>query len=60
MRYRIQYLVKDERHTTEVDATSPQEAVVKFRHTHVDSSPHANASQVLSVSPDPDACEMSW
>lgn len=61
MRYRVQYLAANERRTTQVEASSPQEAVIKFQHTRCDR--HAAADQprqVLSVSAEPDAEQLSW
>ncbi len=62
MRYRVHYCVDNQRRTAEVEARSPQEAVVKFRHTR--SSNHRDSagrpSEILSVCPDLSAEEMSW
>jgi len=61
MRYRVQYLVGSERRSAKVEAGSPEEAVVKFRHTCADPDRDPKAdSQVLSVSPDPSQPELAW
>ena len=61
MRYRVHYTVSNERRTAEVEAASPQEAVIKFRHTRSDHEDRAGRpSEVLSVSPEPDANELAW
>ena len=52
MRYRVHYCLEDDRLTTEVEAASPHEAVVKFRHTRPDSESHGpRRSEVLSITP---------
>ena len=61
MRYRVQYLAENERRTAQVEASSPQEAVVKFchiqqQHHHVEEG----SSEVLSVSPEPEFDELAW
>ena len=60
MKYRVQYRVEDERRTAEVEAGSPHEAVVKFRHTkgHRKDS-RGRPSQILSVSPEPSVDELT-
>ena len=61
MRYRVQYFVDEERRTAEIEAASPQEAVVKFRHTHADrESPCGREAQILSVSPEAACDEVVW
>ena len=61
MRYRVHYLDQNERRTTQVDAASPQEAVIKFRHTRCErASAPADGSKVLSVSPAPESEELPW
>ncbi|MDY7011086.1 MAG: hypothetical protein SVV80_10100 [Planctomycetota bacterium] len=52
MRYRVHYCLENDRLTTEVEATSPQEAVVKFRHTRPDGEDRqGRRSKVLSITP---------
>jgi hypothetical protein len=60
MRYRVHYLEQDQRRTAEVDASSPQEAVIKFQHTRCDPQDHRQQSTVLSVMPEPDAERFAW
>ena len=61
MRYRVHYVVRSERRTAEVEAASPQEAEVKFRHTCTDCDiSKERDSQVLSVCPEPDAHDPAW
>lgn len=61
MRYRVQYVVRNERRTAQIEAGSPQEAEVKFRHTCADSDvSRERDSQVLSVSADPESEHLSW
>ena len=61
MRYRVQYCVAQQRRTAEIEAGSPQEAVVKFRHTHADhESPSGEQADILSVSPEPTCDEVAW
>lgn len=59
MRYRVHYCVDNERRTAEVEARSPQEAVVRFRHTR-STHKHSNGrpSEILSVSPEPTGEEL--
>ena len=59
MRYRVHYCVDNERRTAEVEARSPQEAVVKFRHTR-GTHKHSGRrpSEILSVSPEPTSEEL--
>ncbi|MCK4624641.1 MAG: hypothetical protein KAV00_04965 [Phycisphaerae bacterium] len=52
MRYRVHYCLEDDRLTTEVEAASPHEAVVKFRHTHPDADARrGRRSEVVSITP---------
>ncbi len=52
MRYRVDYCLENDRLTTEVEAASPHEAVVKFRHTRPDSEVRGRRrSEVLSIMP---------
>ena len=61
MRYRVHYCVDNERRTAEVEASTPQEAVVKFRHTRSDHKDNCGRpSEILSVSPDPADDFLSW
>lgn len=61
MRYRVHYLAEDERRSVEVEATSPHEAVVKFRHINSDQQRHRGPGpHVLSVSPEPEPHELAW
>ena len=61
MRYRVHYCVEDERRTAEIEAGSPEEAMVKFRHTRSDPAVRCGrASRILSVSPEPDVEEATW
>jgi len=61
MRYRVHYVVRSERRTAEVEAASPQEAEVKFRHTCADCDMSKEQdSQVLSVSLEPDVHGPAW
>jgi len=61
MWYRVQYLVENERRTAQIEAGSPHEAVVKFRHTCSDHQlPSPGGSEVLSVSPEPEMDELTW
>ncbi|HET6428676.1 MAG TPA: hypothetical protein VM389_03865 [Phycisphaerae bacterium] len=61
MRYRVHYVVRSERRTAEVEAASPQEAEVKFRHTCADCDMSKERdSQVLSICPDPDVYGAGW
>jgi len=60
MRYRVHYLVRSERRTAQVEASSPAEAVVKFRHTCPDREVQGKEGhRVLSVSPEPDVREVT-
>ena len=53
MRYLVQYCVRDERRTAEVEAGSPREALVKFRHVRDDpAKDRGRPSQIMSVSAD--------
>ena len=58
--YRVHYLEADERRTAQVDASSPQEAVIKFQHTRRDVQDHCQISTVLSVLPEPPPKHMEW
>ena len=60
MLYRVHYLEANERRTAQVDASSPQEAVIKFQHTRCDPQDHRQRSTVLSVLPEPDAEHLTW
>jgi hypothetical protein len=61
MRYRVHYSVSNQRRTAQVEATSPAEAVVKFRHTSPDAEdPRGQASVILSVCPDWAEEEAAW
>jgi len=61
MRYRVRYVVRSERRTAEVEAGSPQEAEVKFRHTCTDCDvSRERDSQVLSICPVPETYGMAW
>ena len=52
MQFRVHYSLENIRLTTEVEATSPHEAVVKFRHTHPDADVRRGRhSKVLSIVP---------
>jgi len=60
MKYRVHYCVANERRTAEVEAGSPHEAVIKFRHTRSDYKDRCGRpSQVLSVSPEPSLEELT-
>lgn len=60
MKYRVQYCVANERRTAEVEAGSPHEAVIKFRHTRSDHTDRrGRPSQILSVSPEPSVEELT-
>ncbi len=57
MRYLVHYSVANERRTAEVEAASPEGAVVKLRHTRADhETPRGHGIEILSVSPEP-SCE---
>jgi len=60
MLYRVHYLEANERRTAQVDASSPQEAVIKFQHTRCDPQDHRQPSTVLSVLPEPDGEHLTW
>lgn len=61
MRYRVHYCVDNQRRTAEVEACSPQQALVKFRHTRSDHHDNCGRpSQVVSVSPEPAAEDLVW
>ena len=61
MRYRVQYCIADERRTAEIEAASPHEAVVKFRHTRPEhQTPQEKPAEILSVWPEPACDEMAW
>ena len=52
MQYRVHYCIENDRLTTEIEAASPHEAVVKFRHTRPDSETSGRRrSEVLSIMP---------
>ncbi len=60
MRYRVHYVVEKDRLTAEIEAASPAEAVVKFRHTRPDAEDrNGRRSQVLSISPEPSVDELT-
>lgn len=51
MRYRIRYEQRQQHHMAEIEAHSPQEAVVKFQHLkHAPASCRDNTPRVTSVS----------
>ena len=61
MLYRVHYCVCQERRTAEIEAASPSEAVVKFRHTQPENIPISNKpAEILSVSPEPMCDELAW
>jgi len=61
MRYRVQYMAANERRTAEVEATSPHEAVIKFRHISSEGRHQPGQSaEVLSVSPQPEMDDVAW
>ncbi len=61
MRYLVHYSVANERRTVEVEATSPHEAVVKFRHTRPDrEARRGDGTEILSVSQEYACDETSW
>jgi len=60
MLYRVHYLEADERRTAQVNASSPQEAVIKFQHTRCDARDVRRSSTVLSVLPEPDEEHLTW
>ena len=61
MRYQVQYWLRNERQTAEVEASSPQEAIVKFCHTRADRSPAGRQpQQVLSVCEQEDPDNLAW
>jgi hypothetical protein len=60
MLYRVHYLEQDERRTAQVDASSPQEAVIKFQHTRCHPQDHRRPSTVLSVMPEPETDHSAW
>jgi len=61
MRYRVHYLTDNRRRTAQVEASSPQEAVVKFRHTRAEPPrPGPDDNQVLSVMPELDPADPPW
>jgi len=60
MKYRVHYLEADERRTAEVDASSPQEAIIKFQHTRCHPQDHRRTSTVLSVLPEPGSEQAAW
>ncbi|MCK4624644.1 MAG: hypothetical protein KAV00_04980 [Phycisphaerae bacterium] len=52
MRYRVHYCLENDRLTAEVEAASPHEAVVKFRHTRPEAEDQlGRRSEVLSITP---------
>jgi hypothetical protein len=61
MLYRVHYMTENERRTAQVDASSPQEAVVKFQHVRCDSEdPRNHSARVLSVLPEPESEHLPW
>jgi len=63
MRYRVHYKDKkrnDERVVMEIEAASPQGAVIKFRHVHNGGNGDSNSdAEVISVCPIPSPTNMS-
>ena len=54
-------LAREQGQVAQVEAGSPQEAVVKFRHTRPGAGwSGPRAPEILSVSPDPVCDELSW
>ncbi len=61
MRYLVHYSVDKQRRTAQVEAASPQQAVIKFRHSHPHEDPHRREQvPVLGVSQESDADEKTW
>ena len=60
MKYLVQYSLNDQRRAEEVEAGSPEEAVVKFRMTRTDRSDRRGKCRVLSVAPEPACIEPAW
>jgi len=61
MRYRVHYMAANQRRTTQVEASSPQEAVIKFQHVRCDRhAPPDQPQRVLSVSAEPDTERPQW
>ena len=61
MRYRVHYLAANKRCTTQVEASSPQEAVIKFQHTRCDHhAPPDQSGRVLSVCVESDVEQLPW
>jgi hypothetical protein len=58
MRYLVQYMVGQERKTAEVQASSPQEAVVKLQHTRSGRDDYHGHCHILSVVPE--STEDEW
>jgi hypothetical protein len=60
MIYRVSYMVNQDRCTAEVEASSPQEAMVKFNHTRAERpQQHRWPHRILSVSPQPQE-QLEW
>ena len=52
MQYRVHYCLENDRLMAEVEAASPHEAVVKFRHTHPDADvSQGRRAKILSITP---------
>jgi hypothetical protein len=61
VRYRVQYCLGDQRHSEEIEAGSPEEAVVKFRLTRPDGAGDPNNTcRVLSVTAELVCDELPW
>jgi len=61
MKYRVHYCVEDERRTAEVEAGSPHEAAVKFRHTRRQGEDRrGRPPRILSISHEPKGDELLW
>ncbi|KPK86573.1 MAG: hypothetical protein AMJ81_00975 [Phycisphaerae bacterium SM23_33] len=59
MRYRVQYVADNQRRSVEVEAGSPQEAVIRFRHISTECDrDRAEGSRVLSVWAEPDLSDL--
>ena len=61
MQFQVHYFAENERRTAEVEAGSPAEAVVKFRHTRVDGQDRrGRRPEVLSVLPVLTGDKLPW
>jgi hypothetical protein len=58
MLYRVHYMANKERRTDQIEASSPQEAMVKFRHTCSDHDRYRDC-QIMSISAEP-VLEEAW